>query len=69
MFNNLFRIVDTCLSCEDTVRQSCAMVPKWRFFASRISASRVQHISDMYSEFALGPHHVWKYGKHPISDR
>jgi len=32
MFNNFFPIVDTCLSCEDTARQSCAMVPKWRFF-------------------------------------
>ena len=26
------------------------------------SASRVQHISDMHSKFALRPHHVWKYG-------
>jgi len=32
-------------------------------------ASRVQHISDMHSKFALSPHHVWKYGRHPISDR
>jgi len=30
-------------------------------------ASRVQHISDLHSKFALGPHHVWKYGRHPIS--
>ena len=29
-------------------------------------ASRVQHISDPHSKFALGPHHVWKYGRHPI---
>jgi len=29
---SFFPIVDTCLSCEDTARQSCAMVPKWRFF-------------------------------------
>jgi len=28
---NIFTIVDTCLSCEDTARQSCAMVPKWQF--------------------------------------
>jgi len=28
---SFFPIVDTCLSCEDTARQSCAMVPKWRF--------------------------------------
>jgi len=33
------------------------------------AASRVQSISDLYSKFALRPHHVPKYGKHPISDR
>ena len=33
------------------------------------SASHMQHISDMHSKFALRPHHVPKYGKHPISDR
>jgi len=33
------------------------------------SASRVQHISDMHSKFALRPHDVRKYGRHPISDR
>jgi len=25
-------IVDTCLSCEDIARQSCAMVPRWRLW-------------------------------------
>jgi len=29
----------------------------------------VQHISDLHSKFALRPHHMWKYGRHPISDR
>jgi len=29
----------------------------------------VQRISDMHSKFALRPHHVPKYSKHPISDR
>jgi len=33
------------------------------------SASHVQHISDLHSNFALGPHHVWKYGRHPICGR
>jgi len=33
---SFFPIVDTCLSSEDIARQSCAMVPKWRFFASCI---------------------------------
>ena len=33
------------------------------------AASRVQHVSDLRPKFALWPHHVWKYGRHPISDR
>jgi len=28
----------------------------------------MQHISDMHSKFALRPHHVWKYGRHPLRD-
>jgi len=35
---SFFPIVDTCLSSEDIARHSCAMVPKWRFFASCISS-------------------------------
>jgi len=35
---SFFPIVDTCLSSEDIARQSCAMVPKWRFFVSCISS-------------------------------
>jgi len=33
------------------------------------AASRVQHISDLHSKFALGPHHVLKYGRHPVCNR
>jgi len=41
---SFFPIVDTCVSCEDTVRQSCAMVPKWRNFVSCIfSELRAAH--------------------------
>jgi len=29
------------------------------------AASRVQHVSDLHSKFALGPQHVSKYGRHP----
>ena len=69
MLNKFFPIVDTCLSCDDIARQSCAMVPRWRFLATFLhpvfSASRVQHISDLHSKFALRPHHMWKYGRHP----
>jgi len=63
-----FPIVDTCLSCEDIAGQT----PRWWFLATFLrpvfSASRVQHISDVHSKFTLGPHHVWKYGRHAISD-
>ena len=38
LLNKFFPIVNTCLSSEDIARQSCAMVPKWRFFASCISS-------------------------------
>jgi len=73
LLNKFFPIVDTCLSCEDIARESSAMVRRWRFFASFLrpvfTASRVQHISDLHSKFALGPHHVWKYGRHPICGR
>jgi len=71
--NTIFLIVDTCLNYEDIAQQSYVMVPRWQFFAYFLrlvfSASRVQHISDMHSKFALRPHHVWKYDRHPISDR
>jgi len=36
LLNTFLPIVDTCISCEDIARQSCAMVPSWRFFASCI---------------------------------
>jgi len=63
VFNKFFfLIVDTCLNCKDTAQQSCAMVPKWRFLHPVFSASRMQHISDMHSKFALRPHHVWNSG-------
>ena len=60
LFNRFFPIVDTCFSCEDIARQSCATVRRWQFFwqifASYIfSKLCVQHISDMHSKFAL-PH-------------
>jgi len=73
LLDKFFLIVDTCLSCEDIAWQSCGMVPRWRFLASFLgpafAASRVQHLSDLHSKFALGPYHVSKYGRHPICDR
>jgi len=73
LFNRFFPIVDICLSCEDIARQICTMVPRWCIFGDFLGlafpARHVQHISSMHSKFALRPHHVWKYGRHPISDR
>jgi len=73
LLNKFFPIVDTCLSCEDIARQSCAMMRRWRLFGDFLRpafpASRVQHVSDLHPKFALRPHHVGKYGRHPISDR
>ena len=70
---DFFPIVDGCLSCEDIARQSCGMVHRWRFLASFLhpvfSASYVQQVSDVHSKFAVRLHHVWKYGRHPMSDR
>jgi len=46
------------------------MVSRWRIFGNFLhpvfSASHMQHISDLHPKFALRPHHVWKYGRHPI---
>jgi len=39
------------------------------FLRPVFSASRVQHISDVHVKFAQEPHHVWKYGRHPVCDR
>jgi len=73
LLNNFFPIVDMCLSCEDIARQNCTMVGRWRLFGDFLrpvfSASHVHHVSDLHLKFALRPHHVWKYGRHPISDR
>jgi len=69
MLNQFLPIVDMCPSCEDMARQSCAMVPRWRFlttFASCFQRSCMQQVSDLRLKFALRPHHVCKYDRHPI---
>jgi len=62
MFNKFFSIVDKCLTCEDTgpskLCDGAQMANFWRFLRPVILASRVQHISDMHSKFALRPHRV-----------
>ena len=70
LLNKFFPIVDMCLSCEDIAWQSCAMVPRWQLFGDFLRpafpASRAQHVSDLHYKFTLGPHHVTKYGRHPL---
>jgi len=58
-----FLTVDTCLRCKDIARQICAMVT---FLCPVFAASSVQQVSDLHLKFALRPHHVRKYGRHPI---
>jgi len=69
---SFFLIVDMCLSCEDIARQSCAMVPRWRFLTTfcvlYLQRAPVQQVSDLHLKFALRPHYVCKYGRHPICD-
>ena len=70
LFNKFFfPIVNTCLSCEDIAGQSCAMMPRLRFFWVLHFQQAACSTWYVHSKFALRPHHVWKYGRHPISDR
>jgi len=39
------------------------------FLRPMFPASREQHISDLHSKYALSPHQVSKYGRHPICGR
>jgi len=49
------------------------MVSRWRIFGDFLCpvllASRVQHVSDLHLKFAVRPHHVWQYGRHPAEIR
>jgi len=38
------------------------------FLRPVFAASRLQRVSDLHLKFALRPHHVWKYGRHPVCD-
>jgi len=70
--------------CLTSFFSDCRYMPQfWRYSPTKLCdgakmviflrpvfpASRVQHNSDLHSKFALGPHHVWKYGRHPICGR
>jgi len=54
----------------DKVVRWCPDGDFWQLFLRPVfPVSRAQHVSDRHSKFALGPHHVSKYGRHPISNR
>ena len=68
MFNKFFQLSIHASAAKmqpDKVVRWCQNGDIWRHV---FSGSRMQYISDMHSKFALRPHHVWKYGRHPISD-
>jgi len=57
LLNKFLPIVDTCLSCEDIARQSCGIVPRWRFFATflgpEFAASRTFQTCILNSHYGL----------------
>jgi len=69
LFSKCFPNVDTYLSSGDIARQICVMVQNSDFLRPVFPASRVHHIADLHSKFALEPHNVWTCGKHPICGR
>jgi len=69
LFNNFFRLSIHALVPKIYPNKVVSGCQNGDFLRPVFPASRVQHISDLHSKFALGPHHVWKYGRHPISDR
>jgi len=74
LFNKIFPILDNALIANigPSTRRSCddgaQRANFWQFLRRVFSARRVQHISDLRPKFAIRPHHVWKYGSHPIWD-
>jgi len=70
---SFFPIVDTCLNCEGVARQFARWCPDGDFFHDFLrpvfAASRMQQFSDLHLKFAVRPHRVCKYGRHPTSDR
>ena len=67
MFNEFFfRLSIRVLAAKVQLDKVVRWCQNGDFLRLVFSASRVPQISDMHSTFALRPHHVWKYGRHPI---
>jgi len=73
LFDNFFRLSIYALIAKISSDKVVRWCPCGAFLAiiggPAFPTSHVQHISNMHSKFALRPHHAWKYGRHPISDR
>jgi len=69
MFNNFFRLSIHALAAKIQPEKVVRWCQNGDLLRPVFAASRVPHILDMHSKFALRPHHVWKYARHPISDR
>ena len=56
------------LACKSTnyIRLNCLLIICW-YRRSCLSMGR-QYISDLHSKVAVWPHHVYKYGRHPVYD-
>jgi len=67
-FSSFFRLLIHALAAKIQSEKVVQWCQNGDFLHSVFSASDVQHISDMHSKFALRPHHVRKYSRHPISD-
>jgi len=72
LLNKFFPTVDKCLSCEDIARQIVrAMVPRWRFLTTFCGLYLQRAPCSTFQTCILNslrPHHVCKYGRHPICD-
>jgi len=60
LFNKFFS------DCRYSPTKSCDGAKMAIFLRPVFPASRVLHIAVLHSKFALGPHYVWKHGRHPI---
>jgi len=69
MLNKFLPIVDYALAAKIQPDKVVRWCQNGDFLCPVFSASCIPHISDVHSKFALRPHHVWKYGRHPISGR
>jgi len=67
---SFFPIVDTCLSCEDSAQQICAMVPRWRFLRHFCLLYFQRAVCSTFQTCVLNSHkgHTM-YGRHPLCDR